>query len=378
VSFFGRLFGGKGGSSADKKPSASRAPQAAAVTHADERPVRIVRLTRETPDATTVTLANVDGTPIVHTPGQFLMLRFDLPSGPVVRAYSICTPPGAGEVSVTVKRIAGGLVSSHVVERAAEGDVLVARGPMGRFVPPSGATKLFLIAGGSGITPIMSQIRHLLASQPGARLTLLYGNRSEADVIFKQQLAALGAAHPNLTVQHVLSHGVGELPSASGMLDEATVAAQLRALAPRPTDFDAYLMCGPEPMMAAARTALLAHGVAEGAILEERFSANVSHDTAGLPSGPIALSVRHEGELRVVTMEPDETILDTAQRLNLPLDFSCMAGQCGTCMVKLDAGEVQLEEPNCLSPQERAEGMTLACVARPKGPVTISTVKPRF
>jgi ferredoxin-NADP reductase len=374
VSFFSRLFGGKG-SAGDKgkAPSAAPAPQPAS----DERPVRVVALTRETADATTVTLANVDGTPIVHTPGQFMMLRFDLPSGPVSRAYSICTPPGTGEVSVTVKRIAGGLVSTHVVERVKVGDVLAARGPMGRFVPPAAARRLFLVAGGSGITPIMSQLRHALATYPGSQLTLLYGNRSEADVIFRAQLAELAAQHPSLTVQHVLSDGRGELSAAPGILDEATVAGQLARLAPRPGDFDAYLMCGPEPMMAAARKAMLAHGVPEATILEERFTASTLHDTAGLPTGPTELRFTHDGKAQVVVMQPDETILETAQRLNLALDFSCMAGQCGTCMAKLDAGDVQLEEPNCLSPAERAQGMILTCVARPKGPCAITTILPR-
>jgi ferredoxin-NADP reductase len=305
------------------------------------------------------------------------MLRFELPGGSVQRAYSICTPPGGGQVSVTVKRIAGGLVSTHVVERAKEGDVLVARGPMGRFVVPEGARRVFFIAGGSGITPVMSQIRHALSQDPQAQLALLYGNRSEDDVIFRAQLTELAAQHPNLTLQHVLSHGVGHIDAVPGILDEATVATQVARIAQSPGAYDAYLMCGPEPMMAAARRALLAFGVPESAILEERFTASALHDTSGLPSGPTELRFVHEGKSQVVTMQPDETILEATQRLNLSLDFSCMAGQCGTCMVKLEGGDVQLEEPNCLSPAERSKGMILACVARPKGPCAVSTVQPR-
>jgi ferredoxin-NADP reductase len=379
VSLIGRLlrpFTNPRAKAEDKPKAGSQAKAPAA--QPDEYAVRIAALVRETADATTVSVERVDGKPIVHTPGQFLMLRFDLPSGPVSRAYSICTAPGQGGVSVTVKRIAGGLVSTHVVERAAVGDVLHARGPMGRFLAPETAKSLFFIAGGSGITPIMSQIRQRLATGDQTPLTLLYGNRSEADIIFRNELEAIVAQYPQLRVQHVLSDGNGELTAVRGLLDEATVAAQLAALVPEPGAVDAFMMCGPEPMMVAARKALLAHGVGESTIHEERFSASALAAVDGDPQGDTEITFVHEGQTRSVVVEAGETLLDAAQRLNLPVDFSCMAGQCGTCMVKLESGDVRMDEPNCLSASERAEGLILACSSRPRGPLCISTVKPRF
>ncbi|HEX6241129.1 MAG TPA: iron-sulfur cluster-binding domain-containing protein, partial [Polyangiales bacterium] len=205
-------------------------------------------------------------------------------------------------------------------------------------------------------------------------LTLLYGNRGEQDIIFRKQLDALCAAHPSLRLRHVLSEAGAASDAVSGILDEATVSAQLRQLAAEPGDFDAYLLCGPEPMMQAARRALLAHGVPEAKIHEERFT------TSSAPSDPVSgdseLCFVHEGETQVVTVDAGETLLETTQRLNLPLDFSCMAGQCGTCMIKLDAGQVEMEEPNILTDAQKKRGLILACVSRPRGACTVSTLPP--
>jgi ferredoxin len=176
-------------------------------------------------------------------------------------------------------------------------------------------------------------------------------------------------------VRHVLSQpGDAQVGAALGILDESTVAAQLRELCVRAEDVDAFMLCGPEPMMQAARRALLAHGVADANILEERFTTASVRSEA--PSQPNELRFIHQGSAQVVTVEAGETLLETTQRLNLPLDFSCMAGQCGTCLIQLDAGDVELEEPNCLTDAQRKRGLILACVSRPRGACSITTLPP--
>jgi ferredoxin-NADP reductase len=225
-----------------------------------------------------------------------------------------------------------------------------------------------LIAGGSGITPILAILRAVLAHEPGTRAALLYGNRSPADIIFRAELAELAARHPDrLVVRHVLE-APGDLAATAGRLDRATVAAELDALGERAADAD-YFVCGPTAAMAAVRDELAARGVPPARLHEERFA---TPERAARPHAAQRLTVRVGAAVHEVVVAPDATLLDAGLAAGVAMPYSCAMGGCGACAVDLTAGEVDLDEPNCLSPDERARGRILTCVARPSGPCAIT------
>jgi ferredoxin-NADP reductase len=338
------------------------------------RPVRIVEVVRETADAVTLHLEDEAGRPFDFHPGQFLTLVLSLEGREVRRAYSLCCPStGGARVAVTVKRVANGRVSNHLVDHAAEGDRLAVLGPSGSFgvtVDPTARRHLALVAGGSGITPMMSIAASVLAGEPLSRVTLLYGNRRQADVVFAQALAALASLHgERFRLRHVLEEAPASADVGRGRLDRATAAAELRAL--DVADAECFV-CGPEPMMAEVRAALVDDlGVPAARIHEERFSSpsQRTHGARATRAQPISIRVR--GRTHEVTAEPGQTILEAGLGAGLPMPYSCSLGGCGACKLKLVAGQVDSEEPNCLTAAERADGWVLGCVSRATDSTTV-------
>lgn len=373
-----RLFGAAPATSSSPNAALAGSPRAGRGEEAPvtSRTMRIGRVVRETDDALTLVLAPVDGTSVDFVSGQFLNLELRLPEGPLWRAYSLCSAPSSGELAITVKRIEGGRGSTFLHQNAREGLSLEVRGPSGTFVLPASTAPrhVLLIAGGSGITPMLSHTRCLLEDEPDSRITLLYGNRAERDVIFRKTLEELFAAHPGrFTLRHVLVEPSTTLEAGSGMLDQETALAELRALGVADGAPDLCLLCGPTPMMNATRGALLTLGVPEARILEERFSApTTTVDTAGGATQQV--QVRLHGKLQSFPVAHGETILDASLRAEMVLDFSCTTGACGTCTMHLCEGAVHMEEPNCLTPEERASGLILPCVSRPKSACTLEPV----
>lgn len=335
-----------------------RPPVVAAATLA--RTVVIEAIRRETADAVSLTLRDPAGAPLAFAPGQFFTIEVTVDGERLRRAYSASSDArDTARVTITVKRVAGGRVSTYLTERAAVGDRLGLLGPSGSFAADPAAAHVVAIVGGSGVTPVMAIARGL-ADAPAPRLTIVYGNRDRASIIFADELAALAAAG-RATVDHVLD-------DAGGPLTEATIAARLDALELVDDARTQYLVCGPDPMMAAARTALTARGVDAARIREERFFAPTTA-TAATAAQP--LTIRRGGVTTEAIVRPGATLLDAGLAAGVPLKLSCAMGGCGACAVKLVDGSVAMDEPNCLTAAERAAGTVLACVARPTAPCTI-------
>lgn len=301
------------------------------------RTVTIAKITRETRDAVTLELdATVD-----FRAGQFLTVMVEIDGVEHRRAYSLCTAPHEGRVAVTVKKL--GLVSSYLNERARVGDRLRILGPSGSFGDAATGDEVVLIGGGSGVTPLMSIARSVLHRNPRARISLILGNRTREDVIFYDALGALESER--FSVEHVFGDRfVAELPVSDGH----------------------YFLCGPAPMMAATREQLLGLGVPRTRIHEETFSSPTQKKTR-LPTASQRITIG----AREATATPGQTLLEAGLSAGISMPFSCTMGGCGACRVKLLAGDVEMEEPTCLTAAEREEGYVLACVARAHSPVAI-------
>ena len=354
-----------------RSPRAASAPPTSAASRLAPRPMRVTRIVRETPDAVSVFLEDPRGK-LEFLPGEFLTVEVTVDGEKLRRAYSLSTSPLDGEASITVKRVEGGRVSGFINDGLKEGDVLHVLGPSGNFTvetTPDARRHLVLLAGGSGITPIMSIARSVLAAEPKSDVTLVYGNRSERDVIFRDALDALAAEHEGrLRLDHVLSDPEGEWKGARGMLDRPTVEARLAALGIEDDSGIEYFLCGPEPMRAAVRETLEARGVPARRIREEIFVRPELQSAGGaspLPTEAQTVHVRQGAVERTMLVKPGHTVLEAGLDAGVDMPFSCTMGGCAACKVKLVDGDVAMEEPNCLTAEEREQGYILACVSRP-------------
>jgi len=358
----------------DRPRRARLAPAPAPPKAITSRPVTVTGVVRETADAISLTLTEADGSPFEFVAGQFLSFDVEVDGEVHRRAYSLATPPLAGRPAhVTIKRVAGGRVSNHLNDHAEIGMTLNVLGPSGAFTmePASCAERLVLIAGGSGITPIASIAEMALEAAPSSRVTLLYGNRSEADVIFRERFDALAATHPGrFTLEHVLESPSSDWTGTRGRLDGATALARLGAHGHSDDGRCAYYVCGPSGMMDSVREALLASGVEASRIHEERFSRPEERRGPEESFGAQTVTLKTGGRsLEVLT--DGETLLEAGLAAGLDMPFSCAMGGCAACKVKVTSGQVVMEEPNCLTQAERDAGYVLACVGRAASPCTV-------
>ena len=309
--------------------------------------------------------------------GQHLTLRADIGGEEVRRNYSLCVAPDAGEIRVTVKRIAKGVFSNWVGDELKPGDTLDVMTPHGSFTTEfdSAAERRYVgFAGGSGITPVISLIRTALAAEPRSRFTLFYGNRDSNSVIFLEALAALKDRYMGrFELYHFLSDEEGDVELFNGMLNRETCDEAIEHLVDDPTAIDAWFICGPGPMMDAAEKALLEKDVAKDRIHIERF-------TAGRPSAALAaqiavlqeeaagqtISVTLDGRTRKVEFSA-ANILDSAREAGLPAPFACKAGVCATCRAKVTKGKVEMAARYGLTDEEVAAGYVLTCQSVPVG-----------
>jgi ferredoxin-NADP reductase len=352
--------------------------------YADSRPtglatreLEVAARTRETDDAITLTLRDAglslrEGSggelPVIR-PGQFFTLLLELPSGALRRAYSVSSDCRIRDrFDVTVKRVDGGRGSSWLHEHAAVGMRLRALGPSGEFGRTS-ARKLVLIAGGSGITPMMALLRTWLPAAD-RQIALIYGNRSRKDVIFADALAKLEAEHRGrLSIHHALEQPPEGWSGTVGRCDGPTLARMLDAIPfAREAEVE-FLLCGPAPMMAAARELLREREVPDRRIHSESFVAPNLRTDVRLRSE--AVTIVADGREAGIVVAPGQTLLEAGLAAGLALPYSCAMGGCGACKVALERGAVVMREPNCLSEREREAGMILACVANPTGPCCV-------
>lgn len=372
--------------------SAAPAPDVARVApgaRGHARELVVARVVRETARAVTLVLRAPEGLAtesaarFEFAPGQFFTVLVDLDGEVVPRNYSASNAPGRDELHLTVKQKPGGKVSPRLCA-AQPGDRLRVLGPFGSFVvspPAAGPRSLVLVAGGAGITPLASIARSLLAAEPAAELALVYANRCEQDVILASELTRLAREHgERLSVVHVLEEPPpGWTGGTVGRLDRATAGRVLASLPLASRAGARFYVCGPDGMRDEVVAALAERGIDEDAIVIERFSigprphavTSSAAIAASVAPGARPIAIRVKDHTHRTVALPGATVLEAGLAAGAPMPFSCAVGGCGACRVKLIEGDVELEEPNCLSDAERAAGYVLACVGRPCGPCVV-------
>jgi ferredoxin-NADP reductase len=345
----------------------------------EARVVQVAAVIRETADCVSLVLEDSEGAPFLFAAGQFFTIVVRIAGNEYRRAYSASSASNVtGSVTISVKRVDGGVVSNFLHDHVECGTTLELLGPSGDFVLPAprpGASTprtFLMIAGGSGITPVASILRTALAADEATRFVLVYGSRSADDVIFARDLDALAQVHTaRLKVAYVLANAATSAGYHVGMLDREGLAAVLDAEGVSLEAIDGCYVCGPEQMMDATAECLVARGLPAACIKFERFLAPHAPAPEVRTQKPHQLTVKSAGHSFDVVVQPGQTLLEAALAAGAPLPFSCTMGGCGACKVKKLAGHVVMAEPNCLTAQERANGAVLACVACAAGDVEI-------
>lgn len=342
-------------------------------------PLRVKRIERQTAQAVAIEFeVPEDLRPaFAYDAGQYLTLKRTIDGEDIRRNYSLCSSPLENRWVVAVKKVPGGVFSTWANEQLKPGDTLEVMPPMGKFTPhpdAANAKNYLAFAAGSGITPILSIISTILATEPKSNFTLVYGNQSRSSIIFKEALEGLKNKYINrLSIYHILSREKTDAEINHGRIDAAKCEAVFAKLVDI-TAIDEFYLCGPEGMSETVKQALLGKGVDEKKIRLELFT--TGNRTAGLwkkaitPADEVPRSrvtVRLDGMESVFELAYDsEPILDAALHEGLEVPFACKGGMCCTCKAKLLKGEVEMEVHYGLEHDEIEAGYILTCQSHPK------------
>ena len=333
-------------------------------------------LRRETSDAVSMTFA-IPGDlaqDYEFQPGQYLTLRTTLDGEELRRSYSICSGPDDHELRIAVKRVDGGAFSGWALDQLKSGDQLDVMTPTGRFGivhAPEQARIHVGFAAGSGITPILSIVRGILAREPNSRFFLFYGNRTASGILFRSALEELKDRFMGrLSVFHVLSQEEQDLPILCGRLDRDKVSILLRAMVPAQA-VDHVFICGPVAMSEEIAATCTELGVPAEHVHVERFVSGLGgkprpRPVAAPEAPPKAVaSLIVDGKRKDVPMAEGESVLDAALRAGMDLPYACKGGMCSTCRARVVEGETKMDVNYSLEPWELEAGFVLTCQAHP-------------
>ncbi|MFF5147655.1 2Fe-2S iron-sulfur cluster-binding protein [Streptomyces sp. NPDC013157] len=328
--------------------------------------LRVAGIEVLTPTVRRIRFEPLDGgvVPFSFTAGQYVKVELPVAVEPIERSYSICSGPGeSGFFEIAVKHEPDGLGSGFLHEELEVGLALRVSGPHGEFIwePGTDAETLLLIAGGVGITPLMSVL--LAAADAGhtGRIVLLASYRTEAEVLFGPEIEALRSRLPGLEVSVFATDRQGRI-GYDELLPHAGPATRVH-------------LCGPAPMMQDLIGRLRELGVPPEAIRTEAFVSGRSKETRREKAHAIAAAAAAAGVTEFVigtdgggpafSCSPGQSVLDAANAVGVALPQSCGEGACGTCRVRVLSGAYETDDRGMFSADELAAGWRLACQTLP-------------
>jgi ring-1,2-phenylacetyl-CoA epoxidase subunit PaaE len=306
--------------------------------------------------------------------GQYLTLKAEIQGEEVRRSYSLCSAPFENEWRVAVKQVPNGKFSTYANNELSAGMNLDVMTPTGTFMLDASAendNNYVLFAAGSGITPVLSIAKTALRKEPKSNVTLFYGNKGFASIIFREEIEALKNQYMDrLRVVHVLSRENIGNDLQKGRIDAAKTQALYDAFLEN-TSTDAVFVCGPEEMILGVKEGLIAKGISESKIHFELFtSPSIKEEKISLPTNSpkvesnVTIIVDDE-EIDIDLSSTGANILDAAQEAGADLPFACKGGVCCTCKAKILEGTASMDVNYALEPDEVEAGYILTCQAHP-------------
>lgn len=331
--------------------------------------LELVQITQETPDTKTLRFVVRGPQQLEALPGQFLTFSFLFDGKKEKRCYSICSSPArSAYVEITPKRVDNGCVSVFLNDRASIGMTVEATGPAGKFFLDTAAhKKIVLIAGGSGITPMMAMLRYIDDLCLTTEVTLLYCVRTARDIIFRSELDVLQTRIKNFRYQVLLSQPDPEWSGARGHISRELISSAILEARDQ-----VFFLCGPPPFMEAARRILTEMGVERERIRQESFGG--THPRLKVPESPTSktgFQVEFARSGKVCSVPKGQTLLQAAAENGVEIPSACRQGQCGTCKTRLLEGKVHMTAEQGLDPESKERGFVLTCVGHADGNVRL-------
>jgi ferredoxin-NADP reductase len=347
----------------DSTMSATAAP----VNSSELLTLSLARIESQGRDAKTLRFLLSPGKQIAARPGQFLTFEWPVDGKTVTRSYSICSSPlQKGYVEITPKRVENGCVSKYLNDRAQVGLTVNARGPYGMFCfDENRHRRIALIAGGSGITPMVAMLRYIDDLCIPVEPTLIYCARTAEDLLFKDFLEHLASRVPRFVFVPVLSSPELDWAGWTGHLRREILEQEIQN-----TSEITFFLCGPPAFMETVRKLLSGLGVDSTRILQESFGGGVA---GGKPAAPASgsLTVTLTRSAVVYCTSGDDTLLESAEKNGVLIPSGCRQGECGTCATRLLAGDVRMERQDALTDDQRSSNYILPCVSRPVNDVDL-------
>lgn len=332
-----------------------------------------------------------DGQPLPsYKPGQFLTFRLDVPKadGPgsesVTRCYSLSDAPQSEHHRVSIKRVPPPPNSDHPPGRSSNffhdhvqvGTTLQVRAPSGHFYLEPGSSPIVLIAGGIGITPMLSMLNWCQLHQPEREVWFFYGVRNGREAVFSAHLSAIAAASPNIHLRLCFSEPLPQDQPGKDFHHHGRVDVPLLRMELSLKPYH-YFICGPTPMMASLVAALEDWGVFDSHIHFEAFGpasiqrrkpeAAANQSGIAAPDSDITVTFAKSGKQARWSTQSG-SLLEFAESQGIAIDSGCRAGGCGTCQTTIRSGEVAYRQSPDYDPEP---GTCLMCVCTPRTHVTL-------
>jgi ferredoxin-NADP reductase len=349
-------------------PATARVEAALASSARRQVILQLVRTERQTQDCVSLRFRVTGHEAFRGSPGQFLTFDWLIDGQKLVRSYSISSSPTqAGFVEIAVKKNLQGRVSTFLNERTPANLTVEARGPSGRFCFNENEHKrIVLLAGGSGITPMISMLRYIDDLCLDTKVTLFYSVRTQRDIIFERELERLVQCLPNFHRVIVVTQPDSGWSGRTGRLTREMITEELAEI-----NEQAFFLCGPAAFMDHVNGILLSLGADPQRIVRERFggksvTAQMERETEA--AGGV---IEFAKSSKTCTLPAGRTLLEAAEMNGVNIPYSCRQGQCGTCAARLLEGEIAMDCEDGLDPALKAQGYVLTCVARGQGNVRL-------
>ncbi|HQW26420.1 MAG TPA: 2Fe-2S iron-sulfur cluster-binding protein, partial [Saprospiraceae bacterium] len=343
-------------------------------------PLRIADIRRETAESVSIWLevpADLKDT-FAFKPGQYLNCRAMVNGEELRKSYSICAVPEDPYLGIAVKKVHGGKMSTYINTDLKVGDTFEVTSPEGKFtlpdVLPDDAVLVFFAAG-SGITPVISQLRYFLDHYPKGQAVLFYSNRSSDTIIFREQLQAMKNENMNrFSIYHILTKEVTGVDIFSGRVDQEKCSLYGKHFF-NPSEIHTAFICGPELMIMDVKSSLQQMGLREdqirfelfgtGAFYAKREAQEATEFTGEDTMSQVTIRIDgHEVDLKLGYR--GQAVLDAGLQSGIDIPFSCKGGVCSTCKAQVVEGKVHMDIHYGLEPDEIDAGIVLTCQSHPR------------
>lgn len=342
-------------------------------------PLLVTDIDRTTRDAVVLSLQPQDGCEdkFHFRPGQYLTFKTILENTELRRSYSICSSTNDSCLRVGIKLVEGGGFSTWANKKLSVGDTVEAMSPMGNFtteISEDSENQYLAFAAGSGITPVLSLVSTILQTEPASSVTLVYGNRNVASIMFREELEDLKNTYlERFAIHHILSCG-SDIEILSGRIDRSKCVTIFNNMVDL-NKVKAVFICGPEEMSQMLRDELDTFGVQKDQVKYELFGTsqvgklalkNQNFESAEQEQRCDLTIKQHGVSHKIDGVGSQTSVLSAALAAKIDAPFACQAGVCSTCRARVVEGEYEFVTNHALEDYEVEQGFVLTCQTYPK------------